>query len=61
MHRDPLTTLRIVRALRLLKLVRLFRAPTALLKRLIVRVATPRATVTILKLFLVRACRGGHF
>ena len=50
--RGPLATLRIIRAFRLLKLMRLVRTPWALLKRLVIRIATPRATVTIIRLLV---------
>jgi len=50
--RSPLASLRIVRAFRLLKLVRLVKTPFALLKRLVIRIATPRATVTVVSLLL---------
>ena len=46
---SPLTTLRVIRALRLFKLVRLVRS-SRVLQRLMIRVATPRATVTLLSL-----------
>ena len=50
--KNPMTTLRVIRALRLLKLVRLFRTPFALIKRLVVRIATPRATITVISLLV---------
>jgi len=50
--KSPVTSLRVIRALRLIKLVRLLRTPWGLLKRLFVRFATPRATVTVLSLVL---------
>ena len=48
--KSPLATLRVIRSLRLLKLMRLLRTPWGMLKRLIIRISTPRATVTILSL-----------
>jgi len=45
-------TLRVIRAFRLLKLVRLVKTPFALVKRLVLRIATPRATVTIISLLI---------
>ena len=54
--KDPATALRVVRALRLLKLLRLMKTPFALVRRLIVRIATPRATVTVLSLLFECLC-----
>ena len=50
--KDPMASLRVIRAFRLIKLVRLLRSPWALVKRLVIRIATPRATVTICSLLL---------
>ena len=47
-----MASLRVIRAFRLIKLVRLLRSPWALVKRLVIRIATPRATVTICSLLL---------
>ena len=54
--KSPATALRVVRALRLLKLVRLLKTPFALVRRLIVRIATPRATVTVVSLLIECLC-----
>ena len=54
--KNPATALRVVRALRLLKLVRLLKTPFALVRRLIVRIATPRATVTVVSLLIECLC-----